>query len=109
MAVLTNVRTDANGIVEFSTGQIVTDANAQVATAIAVGFKARHAKFFPVPASSGAMTIYEWHEGMPAGSYITQAGAYVSTGGPVVTDERTVTFPAAIFVNSSTHVWEIEG
>lgn len=111
MAVTTNTQSIAAGIVNFSTGQLVTDGNAAAALVLSLGFAARKFKLTQV-SGTGTPSTNEWNEGMANGVALLGVAAgtltITTTLGPTVTD-RTLTIPAGALPISSSFVWEAWG
>lgn len=106
-----NTRSDENGVAQYSTGQLTTDAGAAVALVIPAGFAARRVRLIQT-SGTGFPITYEWIEGMASGNALMSIATGVqtidATKGPIVTD-RNVTLPALALIASATFVWEIQG
>jgi phosphatidylserine synthase len=109
MALTTNTRTQAGGVINHAVGRVVTDSGAAAVTTFTVGFVPRVVRFINLT----DRIQDEWFEGMAAyESLHTVAVGTVTletTNGISVGTDGTFTVKAATIVASKTFAWEAIG
>lgn len=109
MALTTNTKTYASGIVNHAVGKVVTDGGAAAATTFTVGFVPRVVRFH----NFTDRISDEWYEGMAAyeALHTVAAGTRTleTTNGISVGTDGTFTVKAATILASKTFYWEAIG
>lgn len=109
MALTTNIRTQANGIINHAVGRVITDSGAAANTTFTCGFIPRAVRFHNLTDSISD----EWFEGMAAYSSLHTVAAGTRTlevtNGISVGTDGTFTVKAATILASKTFAWEAIG
>jgi hypothetical protein len=112
VAMTTNTQSKSMGVVNHSSGKIVTDAGSPaVAQTVDVGFTPRVVRIKVTAGTNPDM--YEWFEGMTAAHAIVTTGSTgvvtkITSAGITVAAGQ-ITFGATIMVASETFYWEAVG
>lgn len=108
MALTTNTKAPSGGIVNHTTGYVVSDGGAAAATTFTVGFTPRVVRFHNVTDRISD----EWMTGMASASSIHTVAAgtrTLETTNGIAVSGNTFTVTATTMVASKTFVWEAIG
>ena len=107
MALSTNTQQNTNGVGNFATGNVVTDAGAAADTTFSLGFAPRKVRFINLT----DRTVDEWFLGMAAFSSLHAVAAGTLTlevTNGISVSGNSFTVKAATIPASKTFVWEAE-
>lgn len=107
MALTTNTQKNTNGVSNFATGNVVTDAGAAADTTFTLGFAPRKVTFYNLT----DRTVDMWMDGMAAFSSLHSVAAgtmTLETTNGISVSGNSFTVKAATIPASKTIVWEAE-
>ena len=108
MALSTNTQSNAQGVINFAVGQVVTDSATAAAATFTLGFAPRHIKFV----NATDRIIDEWFEGMASASSIHTVAAgtnTLETTNGIAVSGNTFTLTATTMVASKTFYYIAQG